>query len=192
MPLPPYISPTPETEERYQTVYARNEGSAAAPTAGFHFTEQVLEDAERAGAGIARITLHVGVGTFMPVRAERLEEHTMHAEHYIVPRDAAETVLGARRVLAAGTTVARTLETWAATGEAEGESELFVYPGYRWLAVDALLTNFHLPRSTLLAMVMSFGGEGLVRRAYDIAVRERYRFYSFGDAMLLLNGGRRL
>jgi S-adenosylmethionine:tRNA ribosyltransferase-isomerase len=192
MPLPPYISPTPETEERYQTVYARNEGSAAAPTAGFHFTERVLDDAERAGAGIARITLHVGVGTFMPVRTERLEEHTMHAEHYSVPQEAAEVVRGARRVVAAGTTVARTLETWAATGEPEGESELFVYPGYRWLAVDALLTNFHLPRSTLLAMVMSFAGEELVREAYATAVRERYRFYSFGDAMLLLNGGRRL
>jgi S-adenosylmethionine:tRNA ribosyltransferase-isomerase len=191
MPLPPYIDPTPETEERYQTVYARNEGSAAAPTAGFHFTHRVLEDAERAGAGIARITLHVGVGTFMPVRTERLEEHTMHAEHYSVPQKAAEVVRGARRVVAAGTTVARTLETWAATDEPEGESELFVYPGYRWLAVDALLTNFHLPRSTLLAMVMSFGGEDLVRQAYATAVRERYRFYSFGDAMLLLNGGRR-
>jgi S-adenosylmethionine:tRNA ribosyltransferase-isomerase len=192
MPLPPYIHPTPETEERYQTVYARNEGSAAAPTAGFHFTERVLDDAERAGAGIARITLHVGVGTFMPVRTERLEEHTMHAERYSVPQEAADVVRGARRVVAAGTTVARTLETWAATGEPEGESELFVYPGYRWLAVDALLTNFHLPRSTLLAMVMSFGGEDLVREAYATAVRERYRFYSFGDAMLLLNGGTRL
>jgi S-adenosylmethionine:tRNA ribosyltransferase-isomerase len=192
MPLPPYIRPTPETEERYQTVYARKEGSAAAPTAGFHFTERVLDNAERAGAGIARITLHVGVGTFMPVRTERLEEHTMHAEHYSVPREAAAVVRGARRVVAAGTTVARTLETWAATGEPEGESELFVYPGYRWLAVDTLLTNFHLPRSTLLAMVMSFAGEELVREAYATAVRERYRFYSFGDAMLLLDGGRRL
>jgi S-adenosylmethionine:tRNA ribosyltransferase-isomerase len=191
MPLPPYIRPAPETEERYQTVYARNEGSAAAPTAGFHFTERVLGDAERAGAEIARITLHVGVGTFMPVRTERLEEHTMHAEHYSVPGEAAEKVCSARRVVAAGTTVARTLETWAATGEMEGESELFVYPGYHWLAVDALLTNFHLPRSTLLAMVMSFGGEGLIREAYSTAVKERYRFYSFGDAMLLLDGGRR-
>jgi S-adenosylmethionine:tRNA ribosyltransferase-isomerase len=192
MPLPPYIRPTPETEARYQTVYARNEGSAAAPTAGFHFTERVLDDVERAGAGIARITLHVGVGTFMPVRTEKLEEHAMHAEYYRVPQEAAEVVRDARRVVAAGTTVARTLETWAASGEPEGASELFVYPGYRWLAVDALLTNFHLPRSTLLAMVMSFAGEELVREAYATAVRERYRFYSFGDAMLLLNGGRRL
>jgi S-adenosylmethionine:tRNA ribosyltransferase-isomerase len=191
MPLPPYIHPTPETEKRYQTVYARNEGSAAAPTAGFHFTERVIGEAEQAGAAIARITLHVGVGTFMPVRTERLEEHTMHAEHYNVPPEAAQIVEGARRVVAAGTTVARTLETWAATGEAEGESELFVYPGYRWRSVDTLLTNFHLPRSTLLAMVMSFGGEDLVREAYRTAVKERYRFYSFGDAMLLVNGGRR-
>ena len=191
MPLPPYIRPTPETESSYQTVYARNEGSAAAPTAGFHFTERVLQAAERAGARIASITLHVGVGTFMPVRTERLEEHKMHAEYYSVPREAARIVEGSSRVVAAGTTVARTLETWAATGEAEGESELFVYPGYRWRSVDTLLTNFHLPRSTLLAMVMSFGGEELVREAYRAAVRERYRFYSFGDAMLLLDGGRR-
>ena len=191
MPLPPYIRPTPESESSYQTVYARNEGSAAAPTAGFHFTERVLQAAERAGARIASITLHVGVGTFMPVRTERLEEHKMHAEYYSVPRGAARIVEGSSRVVAAGTTVARTLETWAATGEAEGESELFVYPGYRWRSVDTLLTNFHLPRSTLLAMVMSFGGEELVREAYRAAVRERYRFYSFGDAMLLLDGGRR-
>jgi S-adenosylmethionine:tRNA ribosyltransferase-isomerase len=190
MPLPPYIRPTPETESSYQTVYARNEGSAAAPTAGFHFTERVLQGAERAGARIASITLHVGVGTFMPVRTERLEEHKMHAEYYSVPREAVRIVEGSRRVVAAGTTVARTLETWAATGEAEGESELFVYPGYRWRSVDTLLTNFHLPRSTLLAMVMSFGGEELVKEAYRAAVRERYRFYSFGDAMLLLDGGR--
>jgi S-adenosylmethionine:tRNA ribosyltransferase-isomerase len=190
MPLPPYIRPTLESESRYQTVYARNEGSAAAPTAGFHFTERVLEGVERAGARIASITLHVGVGTFMPVRTERLEEHRMHAERYSVPREAARIVEASSRVVAAGTTVARTLETWAATGEAEGESELFVYPGYRWRSVDTLLTNFHLPRSTLLAMVMSFGGEDLVREAYRTAVSERYRFYSFGDAMLLLDGGR--
>ncbi|HEX6709611.1 MAG TPA: tRNA preQ1(34) S-adenosylmethionine ribosyltransferase-isomerase QueA [Rubrobacter sp.] len=190
MPLPPYIRPTPETESRYQTIYARNKGSAAAPTAGFHFTGRVLEDVERAGARIARITLHVGVGTFMPVRTERLEEHRMHAEYFSVPEEAARIAEGASRVVAAGTTVARTLETWAATGETEGESTLFIYPGYRWRAVDALLTNFHLPRSTLLAMVMSFGGEELVREAYRTAVQERYRFYSFGDAMLLLGGGR--
>jgi S-adenosylmethionine:tRNA ribosyltransferase-isomerase len=192
MPLPPYIQATRETEGRYQTVYARNAGSAAAPTAGFHFTDAVLGEAEDAGARIACVTLHIGVGTFVPVRTERLEEHRMHAEYYSVPDEAARTLEGARRVVAAGTTVARTLETWAATGETEGDSTLFVYPGYRWRIVDALLTNFHLPRSTLLAMVMSFAGKDLVREAYRVAVEERYRFYSFGDAMLLLNGGRTL
>ena len=192
MPLPPYIRSTPEKADRYQTVYARNAGSAAAPTAGLHFTDRVLEGAEAAGGRLARVTLHVGVGTFMPVRTERLEEHTMHAERYSVPEEAARMVGEARRVLAAGTTVARTLETWAATGEREGDSTLFVYPGYRWRTVDALLTNFHLPRSTLLAMVMSFGGEDLVREAYRVAVQERYRFYSLGVAMLIVNGGRGL
>ncbi len=192
MPLPPYIRPTERAEASYQTVYARNPGSAAAPTAGFHFTERVLREAERAGAELARVTLHVGTGTFAPVRTETLEEHRMHAEYYSVPEAAARAVEGARRVIAAGTTVARTLESWAASGEREGESSLFVYPGYEWRAVDALLTNFHLPRSTLLAMVMSFGGKELVREAYRVAVEEGYRFYSFGDAMLLLNGGRNL
>ncbi len=190
MPLPPYIRTTKEAEEAYQTVYARNPGSAAAPTAGFHFTGRVLGAAERAGAELARVTLHVGTGTFAPVRTRRLEEHRMHKEHYYVPETAAVVVQRAQRVLAAGTTVARTLESWAASGEREGESSLFVYPGYEWRAVDALLTNFHLPRSTLLAMVMSFGGKELVREAYRVAVEEGYRFYSFGDAMLLLNGGR--
>ena len=190
MPLPPYIEATPEAEARYQTVYAREPGSAAAPTAGFHFTEEVLRGSERAGAALARVTLHVGTGTFLPVRTEKLEDHRMHAERYDVPEEAARVVEEAGRVVAAGTTVARTLETWAGTGERSGESRLFVYPGYRWLAVDALLTNFHLPRSTLLAMVMSFGGRDLVREAYRVAVEERYRFYSFGDAMLILNGGR--
>ena len=192
MPLPPYIRPTERAEEAYQTVYARNPGSAAAPTAGFHFTERVLEEAERAGAEVARVTLHVGAGTFAPVRTETLEGHRMHAEYYYVPQAAARVVQGAERVVAAGTTVARTLESWAASGEREGESSLFVYPGYEWRAVDALLTNFHLPRSTLLAMVMSFGGKELVREAYRVAVEEGYRFYSFGDAMLLVNGGRNL
>ena len=192
MPLPPYIEATPEAEARYQTVYAREPGSAAAPTAGFHFTHEVLDGARLAGAGISRVTLHVGTGTFVPVRTERLEDHQMHAERYGIPEDAARAVEGAGRVVAAGTTVARTLETWAATGARSGESRLFVYPGYRWRVVNALLTNFHLPRSTLLAMVMSFGGQDLVREAYRVAVEERYRFYSFGDAMLILNGGRAL
>jgi S-adenosylmethionine:tRNA ribosyltransferase-isomerase len=190
MPLPPYIRPAADAESAYQTVYARNPGSAAAPTAGFHFTEEVLAAVEQAGARSTRVTLHVGTGTFAPIRAQKLEEHEMHAEYYFVPEGAAQTVKEAGRVVAAGTTVARTLETWAATGEREGESRLFIYPGYEWRAVDVLLTNFHLPRSTLLAMVMSFGGRELVQAAYRVAVEERYRFYSFGDAMLLLGGGR--
>jgi S-adenosylmethionine:tRNA ribosyltransferase-isomerase len=192
IPLPPYIEASPEAEREYQTVYARDEGSAAAPTAGFHFTEEVLGEVEEAGARLSRVTLHVGVGTFSPVRTEKLEDHHMHAEHYRVPEETARAVEDARRVVAVGTTVARTLESWAAMGVLGGESELFVYPGYRWRVVDALLTNFHLPRSTLLAMVMAFAGKELVREAYEVAVRERYRFFSFGDAMLLLNGGRAL
>jgi S-adenosylmethionine:tRNA ribosyltransferase-isomerase len=190
MPLPPYIEATPGAEREYQTVYARDEGSAAAPTAGLHFTRELLGEVEKAGARISRVTLHVGPGTFSPVRTEKLADHRMHAEHYRVPDAAARAVGAARRVVAVGTTVARTLESWAATGICEGESELFIYPGYRWQAVDTLLTNFHLPRSTLLAMVMSFAGEDLIREAYEIAVRERYRFFSFGDAMLLVGGGR--
>src|SRR5215210_5795509 len=190
MPLPPYIRPNASAEMAYQTVYARNPGSAAAPTAGLHFTDRVLEEAGRAGARIVRVTLHVGTGTFAPIRAEKLEEHQMHAEHYSVPESAVRTIENAGRVVAAGTTVARTLESWAASGEREGESNLFIYPGYEWRAVDVLLTNFHLPRSTLLAMVMSFAGRELVREAYEVAVKERYRFFSFGDAMLLVGGGR--
>jgi S-adenosylmethionine:tRNA ribosyltransferase-isomerase len=189
-PLPPYIEPTTRAEEAYQTVYARNPGSAAAPTAGFHFTQEVMEKVEDAGANIARVTLHVGTGTFAPIRSEKLDDHRMHAEYYAVPEEAARTIENARRVVAAGTTVARTLESWAASGEREDESTLFISPGYEWRRVDALLTNFHLPRSTLLAMVMSFGGKELLREAYRVAVKERYRFYSFGDAMLILNGGR--
>ena len=136
------------------------------------------------------MTLHVGIGTFSPVRAKRLADHRMHAERYSVPEDTVRIVGGAERVVAVGTTVARTLESWSATGEREGESDLFIRPGYRWRSVGALLTNFHLPRSTLLAMVMAFAGKELVREAYEVAVKERYRFFSFGDAMLLLGGGR--
>ena len=193
MPLPPYIESTPEAERSYQTVYARNPGSAAAPTAGFHFTGEVLRRVEEKGVEIARVTLHVGVGTFTPVRTERIEDHRMHSEEYHVPEAAARTVQRAQRVVAVGTTVARTLESWAQTGRRSGESNLFIYPGYRWKVVDALVTNFHLPRSTLLAMIMSFAGsEDLIREAYSVAVKERYRFYSFGDAMLILGGGRSL
>ena len=190
MPLPPYISATPEAEGEYQTVYARVPGSAAAPTAGLHFTDRVLDEVAGAGATVQKITLHVGTGTFQPIRTESLTEHKMHAERYSIPEETARTLENAERIFAVGTTAARTLESWAGSGRREGETEIFVYPGYRWRAVDALLTNFHLPRSTLLAMVMAFAGRDLVREAYEVAVEERYRFYSFGDAMLLLNGGR--
>lgn len=192
MPLPPYIAPSEEAESAYQTVYARHPGSAAAPTAGLHFSERALRETEAAGARLARVTLHVGTGTFAPVRTDRLEEHQMHAERYHVPDETAEIIRAANRVVAVGTTVARTLESWAASGVSEGESELFIYPGYRWCEVDVMLTNFHLPRSTLLAMVMSFAGVELIGEAYRRAVEERYRFYSLGDAMLLLGGGRSL
>jgi S-adenosylmethionine:tRNA ribosyltransferase-isomerase len=191
MPLPPYIRMTPEAERAYQTIYARNPGSAAAPTAGLHFTERVLEKIERTGAEIARVTLHVGAGTFSPVRTERLADHRMHAEHYSVPDETGRILGDAARVVAVGTTVARALESWAQSGAWKGESELFIRPGHAWKIVDALLTNLHLPRSTLLAMVMAFAGKELVREAYEIAVQERYRFFSFGDAMLLVGGGMR-
>ncbi len=190
MPLPPYIEATSEAESLYQTVYAKTPGSAAAPTAGFHFTEDVLDGARDAGANVSKVTLHVGAGTFTPVRTEKLEEHRMHSEYYSVPEETARIVEAANRVVGVGTTVARTLESRAAGGKNEGESDIFIYPGYEWRVLDALVTNFHLPRSTLLALVMSFGGKGLLREAYEVAVREKYRFYSFGDAMLVLNGGR--
>jgi S-adenosylmethionine:tRNA ribosyltransferase-isomerase len=187
-PLPPYVRVTPEAEKAYQTVYARNPGSAAAPTAGLHFSREVLGEVERVGARISRVTLHVGRGTFTPVRTERLVDHQMYAEHYCVPDEATEIIAHAKRVVAVGTTVARALESWVATGSQEGESELFIRPGYRWRVVDVLLTNFHLPRSTLLAMVMAFADKELIREAYEAAVKERYRFFSFGDAMLLVGG----
>lgn len=190
MPLPPYIRTTSEAEEAYQTVYACNPGSAAAPTAGLHFTEEVLEEVGQVGAKISCVTLHVGMGTFSPVRTERLADHRMHAEYYSIPDETVRIVSDAERVIAVGTTVARTLESWAEGGVREGESELFISPGYRWRTVDVLLTNFHLPRSTLLAMVMAFAGKELIREAYEVAVRERYRFFSFGDAMLLIGRAR--
>jgi S-adenosylmethionine:tRNA ribosyltransferase-isomerase len=189
-PLPPYIEATREAEKAYQTVYARNMGSAAAPTAGLHFSQEVLEGTEHAGARLARLTLHVGMATFSPVRVKRLEDHRMHPERYSIPGETARVLGHAERVIAVGTTVARALESWVRSGRQEGETELFIHPGYKWGAVDALVTNFHLPRSTLIAMVMAFAGKDLVRKAYETAVEERYRFFSFGDAMLLLNGGR--
>jgi S-adenosylmethionine:tRNA ribosyltransferase-isomerase len=194
VPLPPYIHrpDTPEDRERYQTVYARRPGAIAAPTAGLHFTEDLLREIEQAGVGIARITLHVGIGTFKPVSAERIEEHRMDSERYEIGEEAAAAIRRARaggRVVTVGTTVVRTLESAAILGGGEvragsGSTDLFITPGFRFQAVDALLTNFHLPRSTLLMLVSAFAGRERILAAYEEAIREGYRFYSYGDAML--------
>ena len=180
-PLPPYITEPLADDERYQTVYARSEGSAAAPTAGLHFTPALL-----ARLDVERVTLHVGLDTFRPLRSERLEEHEIHGERYEVAPEAWERIRAHERVLAVGTTSLRVLETLAAGAPLSGRTELFVTPGFRFRRVDHLLTNFHLPRSTLLALVMAFAGIEETRRLYQLAVEERYRFYSFGDAMLIL------
>jgi S-adenosylmethionine:tRNA ribosyltransferase-isomerase len=180
-PLPPYIREPLADPERYQTVYARNEGSAAAPTAGLHFTAELL-----AGLEVERVTLHVGLDTFRPLAAETLEEHELHSERYEVEPAAWERIEAAERVLAIGTTTVRVLESLARGAPLSGRTDLFVTPGFEFRRVDALLTNFHLPRSTLLALVMAFAGVEQTRRLYRLAIEERYRFYSFGDAMLLL------
>jgi S-adenosylmethionine:tRNA ribosyltransferase-isomerase len=180
-PLPPYITEPLGDPSRYQTVYAREPGSAAAPTAGLHFTPELLAELDP-----ARVTLHVGLDTFRPVNEERLEDHQIHGERYEVEPDAWERIEAAERVLAVGTTTVRVLETLARGGPFAGRTELFITPGFEFRRVDALLTNFHLPRSTLLALVMAFAGVEEMRRLYRLAVDERYRFYSFGDAMLIL------
>jgi S-adenosylmethionine:tRNA ribosyltransferase-isomerase len=180
-PLPPYISEPLADPGRYQTVYARDAGSAAAPTAGLHFTPELL-----ARLDVERVTLHVGLDTFRPVTAENLAEHRIHGERYRVEPAAWERIRSAPRVLAVGTTTVRVLESLARGAPLEGRTELFVTPGFEFRRVDALLTNFHLPRSTLLALVMAFAGVEETRRLYRLAVEERYRFYSFGDAMLVL------
>ena len=194
VPLPPYIRRQVEDPERYQTVFARHEGSAAAPTAGLHFTEELLQELQEQGVAIAYLTLHVGVGTFRPVQVERIEEHHMHAEYYHIPDETAEAIAEARRrggrIVAVGTTVTRSLETCAAPDgtvrSGSGWSDLFIYPGYRFRVIDGLLTNFHLPGSTLLMLVSAFAGRERVLQAYQEAIAERYRFFSFGDAMLIL------
>ena len=180
-PLPPYITEPLEDDERYQTVYARAEGSAAGPTAGLHFTPELL-----ARLDVERVTLHVGLDTFRPLQGERLEEHAIHGERYEVAPEAWERIRAHARVLAVGTTSVRVLETLAAGAPLSGRTELFITPGFHFQRVDHLLTNFHLPRSTLLALVMAFAGIEQTRRLYELAIEERYRFYSFGDAMLIL------
>jgi S-adenosylmethionine:tRNA ribosyltransferase-isomerase len=180
-PLPPYITEPLVDAERYQTVYAREGGSAAAPTAGLHFTPGVLAQLE-----VERVTLHVGLDTFRPLQTETVEAHHIHGERYEVDPSAWERIRAADRVLAVGTTTVRVLETLAAGGPTSGRTELFITPGFTFRRVDHLLTNFHLPRSTLLALVMAFAGVEETRRLYELAVEQRYRFYSFGDAMLIL------
>ncbi len=180
-PLPPYITEPLRDAARYQTVYARERGSAAAPTAGLHFTPELLGRLD-----VERVTLHVGLDTFRPLQAERVEEHLLHGERYSVEPAVWERIRDAERVLAVGTTTVRVLETVARGASLTGRTELFVLPGFEFRRVDHLLTNFHLPRSTLLALVMAFAGVEETRRLYRVAIAERYRFYSFGDAMLIL------
>ena len=194
VPLPPYITHAPDglDEARYQTVYAKSPGAVAAPTAGLHFDEAMLEKLRALGAAIAHVTLHVGAGTFQPVRVDNLAEHKMHSEWYEVPAETVEAIArtGARggRMIAVGTTTLRALESAAREGGIRGgfgETHLFITPGYRFRVVDRLITNFHLPKSTLLMLASAFGGMENIRRAYAHAVEHRYRFFSYGDAMLI-------
>ena len=194
MPLPPYITHKLQDKNRYQTVYAKHDGSAAAPTAGLHFTEKLLQEVEDMGVRIAHVTLHVGLGTFRPVKVEDVTDHHMHSEFYIVEESQAALINEVRasghRVISVGTTSCRTLES--AAGEdgllraGSGWTDIFIYPGYRFKLIDALITNFHLPESTLLMLVSALAGKENIMRAYEEAVRERYRFFSFGDAMLII------
>ena len=194
MPLPPYITKKLERKDDYQTVYARTEGSAAAPTAGLHFTEELIEKIREMGVGFAEVTLHVGLGTFRPVKVDRIEEHLMHAEHFYIDEATADLINERRRkggrIIAVGTTSCRVLES--VTDEdgivhaIDGETAIFIYPGYKFRAVDALITNFHLPESTLIMLVSALAGKERVMSAYKTAVGERYRFFSFGDAMLIV------
>ena len=186
IPLPPYIThaATHEDSERYQTVYAAKPGAVAAPTAGLHFDQAMLERLRARGASIESLTLHVGFGTFQPLRTESVEGHRMHRERYSVPASTLQAIKD-RRVLAVGTTTLRALESAAASGASSGETELFIYPGYQFRVVNRLLTNFHLPKSTLLMLVCAFAGRETMLRAYRHAVQQRYRFFSYGDAMLI-------
>ena len=194
MPLPPYITHKLKDKNRYQTVYAKHDGSAAAPTAGLHFTEELLDKVKEKGIHIAHVTLHVGLGTFRPVKVDDVEKHHMHSEFYVVEEEQAKLINDTKaqggRVIAVGTTSCRTLES--ATGEdgilkaGSGWTEIFIYPGYRFKMIDALITNFHLPESTLLMLVSALAGKENILRAYEEAVKERYRFFSFGDAMLII------
>ena len=194
MPLPPYITHQLKDKDRYNTVYAAHQGSAAAPTAGLHFTPELLEEIGRKGVDIARVTLHVGLGTFRPVKVDDVENHHMHSEFYMIDEEAAEKINGAKarggRVICVGTTSCRTIESAADENgrlkACSGWTEIFIYPGYTFKALDGLITNFHLPESTLIMLVSALAGREHVLAAYEEAVRERYRFFSFGDAMLII------
>ncbi|WP_454053453.1 tRNA preQ1(34) S-adenosylmethionine ribosyltransferase-isomerase QueA [Clostridium sp. Marseille-Q7071] len=193
MPLPPYITEKLEDRERYQTVYSKEVGSAAAPTAGLHFTEELLEQIKSKGIKVVFITLHVGLGTFRPVKAENIEEHEMHSEYYYLSKETADIINATKeaekRVIAVGTTSNRTLESVSDENgrvkEASGYTNIFIYPGYKFKIVDALITNFHLPESTLIMLISAFSNRDIVMNAYKIAVENKYRFFSFGDAMFL-------
>ena len=194
MPLPPYITHKLQDKNRYQTVYARNEGSAAAPTAGLHFTKELLAQVEEMGVSLAHVTLHVGLGTFRPVKVDDVEKHHMHSEFYVVEEDQArlinETKKNGGRVISVGTTSCRTLESAADEDgilhAGSGWTEIFIYPGYQFKIIDGLITNFHLPESTLLMLVSALAGKEKIMHAYEEAVKERYRFFSFGDAMIII------
>ena len=193
MPLPPYIKEKLEDAERYQTVYSKEIGSAAAPTAGLHFTDDMLEELKQKGINIAYVTLHVGLGTFRPVKVDEITEHKMHSEHYVVTKQAADIINETKekggRVICVGTTSCRTIESVATKygriKECSGDTDIFIYPGYKFKSMDALITNFHLPESTLIMLVSAFAGYENTMRAYKIAVDEKYRFFSFGDAMFI-------
>ena len=193
MPLPPYIHEQLKEKDRYQTVYAKYDGSAAAPTAGLHFTPELLKKLEEKGVEIANVTLHVGIGTFRPVKEEKVEDHEMHTEHFYIKKEDCKKINKAKengkRVIAVGTTSCRVLETIAdengKVAPVEGDTKIFIYPGYKFKCLDGLITNFHLPQSTLLMLVSALAGKEFVMSAYEEAVKEKYRFFSFGDAMLI-------
>ncbi len=193
MPLPPYITKKLEDKDRYQTVYAKNPGSAAAPTAGLHFTPELIEKIKAKGVNIGYVTLHVGLGTFRPVKVDDVNNHKMHSEFYILPKETAELVnrtkAAGKRVISVGTTATRVLETVGAESETlfekTGWTDIFIYPGKEFHVIDALITNFHLPESTLIMLVSALAGRENVLRAYNEAVKEKYRFFSFGDAMFI-------
>lgn len=193
MPLPPYIHEQLKEKDRYQTVYAKYNGSAAAPTAGLHFTNELLEKIQKKGVVIANVTLHVGIGTFRPVKEETVEEHQMHSEHFYIKQEDVDKINQAKksgkRVIAVGTTSCRVLETIADENgfvkPTEGDTQIFIYPGYKFKCLDGLITNFHLPQSTLLMLVSALAGKDFIMKAYNEAVKDKYRFFSFGDAMLI-------